>query len=47
MNIIPTAPTRGVIYDKNGVVVGKVVDGVQTIENSSQITPKLEVDASS
>ena len=31
-------------YDKNGVVVGKVVDGVQTIKNSSQITPKLEVD---
>ena len=32
-------------YDKNGVVVGKVADGVQTIENSSQITPKLEVDS--
>ena len=33
-------------YDKNSVIVGKVVDGVQTIENSSQITPKLEVDVS-
>ena len=31
-------------YDENGVVVGKVVDGVQTIKNSSQITPKLEID---
>ena len=29
-------------YDKNGVMVGKIVDGVQTIENSLQITPKLE-----
>ena len=33
-------------YDKIAVVGGKVVDGVQTIKNSSQITPKLEVDAS-
>ncbi len=32
-------------YEKYGVIVGKIVDGVQTIENSSQITPKLEVDA--
>ena len=31
-------------YDKNGVIVGKIVNGVKTIENSSQITPKLEVD---
>jgi hypothetical protein len=26
---------------------GKVVDGVETIENSTQIIPKLEVDAES
>ena len=32
-------------YDKNGVIVGKIVNGVKTIENSHQITPKLEVDA--
>ena len=32
-------------YDKNGEIVGKIVNGVQTIENSLQIIPKLEVDA--
>ena len=32
-------------YDKNGVIVGKIVNGVKTIENSRQVTPKLEVDA--
>jgi hypothetical protein len=31
-------------YDKNGLIVGKIVNGIKTIENSSQITPKLEVD---
>ena len=31
-------------YDKNGEIIGKVVNGVQTIDNSSQITPKLEID---
>ena len=31
-------------YDKDGKIVGKIIDGVQTIENSSQITPQLEVD---
>jgi hypothetical protein len=28
-------------------ILGKMVDGVQTIKNSLQITPKLEVDAES
>ena len=37
-------PWETIEYDRNGVVVGKVVDGIQTIKNSSQITPKLEVD---
>ena len=32
-------------YDKNGTLIGTLVDGIQTIENSSQIIPKLEVDA--
>ena len=32
-------------YDKNGVIVGKIVNGVKTIENSRQVTPELEVDA--
>ena len=39
-------PWETIEYDKNGEIVGKIVDGVQTIENSLQITPKLEVDAS-
>ena len=38
-------PWKTIEYDKNGVVVGKVENGVQTIENSLQIIPKLEVDA--
>ena len=37
-------PWNTIEYDKDGLVVGKVEDGVQTIENSSQIIPKLEVD---
>jgi len=40
-------PWETIEYDKNGEIVGKVVDGVQTIDNSLQITPKLEVDATS
>jgi len=39
-------PWETIEYDKNGEIVGKMVDGVQTIKNSLQITPKLEVDAS-
>ena len=38
-------PWKTIEYDKDGGIIGKIVDGVQTIENSSQITPKLEVDA--
>jgi len=34
-------------YDKNCVIVGKIVNGVQTIENSFQVTPELEVGAKS
>ena len=32
-------------YDKDGVIVGKIEDGIQTIEDSKQITPKLESNA--
>ena len=35
-------PWQTIEYDKNGVMVGKIEDGVQTIEDSLQITPKLE-----
>ena len=35
-------PWQTIEYDKNGVMVGKIVDGVQTIEDSLQITPELE-----
>ena len=38
-------PWKTIEYDKDGGIIGKIVDGVQTIENSSQITHKLEVDA--
>ena len=37
-------PWETIEYDKNGVIVGKIIDGDQTIEDSSQITPKLEID---
>ena len=37
-------PWQTIEYDKDGRTVGKIVDGVQTIQNSSQITPKLEGD---
>ena len=36
-------PWETVEYNRNGEIVGKIIDGVQTIKNSSQITPKLEV----
>ena len=39
-------PWETIEYDKDGGIVGKIVDGVQTIENSRQVPPKLEVDAS-
>ena len=35
-------PWETIEYDKNGVMVGKIEEGVQTIEDSLQITPKLE-----
>ena len=38
-------PWNTIEYDKNGVIVGKIVNGVKTIENSRQVTPELEVDA--
>ena len=38
-------PWQTTEYDKNGEIIGKVVNGVQTIENSLQIIPKLEVDS--
>ena len=38
-------PWDTIEYDKNGVIVGKIVNGVKTIEDSRQVTPKLEVDA--
>ena len=37
-------PWETIEYDKNGVIVGKIVNGVKTIEDSRQVTPKLEVD---
>ena len=40
-------PRQTIEYDKDGRIVGKIVNGVQTIENSRQVTPKLEVDVSS
>ena len=35
-------PWQTIEYDKNGVMVGKIEEGVQTIEDSLQITPELE-----
>ena len=37
-------PWETIEYDKDGVIVGKIINGVKTIENSIQVTPKLEVD---
>ena len=36
-------PWETVEYNRNGEIVGKILDGAQTIKNSSQITPELEV----